>query len=61
MSSTSIIVKMISGLGRGACGGGTCCQRVAKDVERFRFLQSLPGAYVFVQRYRPGMDAGYLL
>jgi hypothetical protein len=22
-------------------------------VERFRFLRSLPGAYVFVQRYRP--------
>ncbi|MBW1678318.1 MAG: hypothetical protein JRJ79_17425 [Deltaproteobacteria bacterium] len=26
---------------------------LAEDVERFRFLQSLPGAYVFVQRYQP--------
>ena len=26
---------------------------LAQDVERFRFLRSLPGAYVFVQRYRP--------
>jgi hypothetical protein len=26
---------------------------LAEDVERFRFLRSLPGAYVFVQRYRP--------
>jgi hypothetical protein len=26
---------------------------LAEDVERFRFLRSLPGAYVFTQRYRP--------
>ncbi len=26
---------------------------LAEDVERFRFLRSLPGAYVFVQEYRP--------
>ncbi|MHC1743061.1 MAG: hypothetical protein AB9873_08520 [Syntrophobacteraceae bacterium] len=26
---------------------------LAEDLERFRFLISLPGAYVFVQRYRP--------
>ncbi len=26
---------------------------LAEDVERFRFLKSLPGAYVFVQEYRP--------
>jgi hypothetical protein len=26
---------------------------LAQDVQRFRFLRSLPGAYVFVQRYRP--------
>ncbi len=26
---------------------------LADDVERFRFLRSLPGAYVFLQRYRP--------
>jgi hypothetical protein len=26
---------------------------LAEDVMRFRFLRSLPGAYVFVQRYRP--------
>ena len=26
---------------------------LAEDVERFRFLRSLPGAYVFVQQYRP--------
>jgi len=26
---------------------------LAEDLERFRFLRSLPGAYVFVQRYRP--------
>jgi hypothetical protein len=26
---------------------------LAEDVERFRFLRSLPGAYVFVQRYQP--------
>lgn len=26
---------------------------LAEDVQRFRFLRSLPGAYVFVQRYRP--------
>jgi hypothetical protein len=25
----------------------------AQDVERFRFLRSLPGAYVFTQQYRP--------
>jgi hypothetical protein len=24
-----------------------------EDVERFRFLRSLPGAYVFVQEYQP--------
>jgi len=26
---------------------------LAEDVNRFRFLRSLPGAYVFVQRYQP--------
>jgi hypothetical protein len=26
---------------------------LAEDVERFRFLRSLPGAYVFVQDYKP--------
>jgi hypothetical protein len=26
---------------------------LAEDLERFRFLRSLPGAYVFVQQYRP--------
>ena len=26
---------------------------LADDVERFRFLRSLPGAYVFVQKYQP--------
>ena len=26
---------------------------LAEDVDRFRFLRSLPGAYVFVQQYRP--------
>ncbi|MEA3347680.1 MAG: radical SAM protein, partial [Pseudomonadota bacterium] len=26
---------------------------LAEDVERFRFIRSLPGAYVFVQKYRP--------
>jgi len=26
---------------------------LAEDVERFHFLRSLPGAYVFVQRYQP--------
>ena len=26
---------------------------LSQDVERFRFLRSLPGAYVFVQPYRP--------
>jgi hypothetical protein len=26
---------------------------LAQDVERFRFLRSLPGAYVFVQQYQP--------
>jgi hypothetical protein len=26
---------------------------LAEDLERFRFLRSLPGAYVFVQEYRP--------
>ena len=26
---------------------------LAEDVARFRFLRSLPGAYVFVQRYLP--------
>ncbi len=43
-------------------GQGQCGVRVhvriqhatlAQDVERFRFLRSLPGAYVFVQPYRP--------
>jgi len=29
---------------------------LAEDVERFRFLRSLPGAYVFVQRYHPIPD-----
>jgi len=29
---------------------------LAQDVERFRFLRSLPGAYVFVQHYRPLPD-----
>ena len=28
---------------------------LAKDVARFRFLRSLPGAYVFVQRYLPAL------
>lgn len=28
-----------------------------EDVERFRFIRSLPGAYVFVQRYQPTIDA----
>ena len=28
---------------------------LAEDVARFRFLRSLPGAYVFVQRYQPGL------
>lgn len=27
-----------------------------QDVERFRFLRSLPGAYVFVQEYQPILD-----
>ncbi|MBN1472930.1 MAG: hypothetical protein JW925_14240 [Syntrophaceae bacterium] len=26
---------------------------LAENVERFRFLRSLPGAYVFVQEYQP--------
>ena len=26
---------------------------LAEDVERFAFLRSLPGAYVFVQEYQP--------
>jgi hypothetical protein len=26
---------------------------LAEDVKRFRFLRSLPGAYVFVQQYQP--------
>jgi hypothetical protein len=26
---------------------------LADDVKRFRFLHSLPGAYVFMQRYQP--------
>ena len=31
---------------------------LAQDVERFRFLRSLPGAYVFTQQYQPiGTDA----
>ncbi|MBI4679376.1 MAG: hypothetical protein HY748_17510 [Elusimicrobia bacterium] len=29
---------------------------LAEDVERFRFLRSLPGAYVFVQRYQPHIE-----
>ncbi len=29
---------------------------LAEDVERFRFLRSLPGAYVFVQRYQPHLE-----
>jgi hypothetical protein len=29
---------------------------LAEDVERFRFLRSLPGAYVFVQEYLPIPD-----
>jgi len=28
---------------------------LAEDVARFRFLRSLPGAYVFVQRYQPAL------
>jgi hypothetical protein len=28
---------------------------LAEDVARFRFLRSLPGAYVFVQRYLPAL------
>ena len=28
---------------------------LAEDVERFRFLRALPGAYVFLQRYRPAL------
>ena len=28
-----------------------------EDVERFQFIRSLPGAYVFVQRYQPIIDA----
>ena len=27
-----------------------------QDVERFRFIRSLPGAYVFVQEYQPVLD-----
>jgi len=27
------------------------------DVERFRFIRSLPGAYVFVQEYKPILNA----
>ncbi len=30
---------------------------LAEDLERFRFLRSLPGAYVFVQQYKPPLDA----
>ncbi len=29
---------------------------LAEDVERFRFLRSLPGAYVFVQEYQPHIN-----
>lgn len=29
---------------------------LSEDVERFRFLKTLPGAYVFVQEYRPLPD-----
>jgi hypothetical protein len=29
---------------------------LAEDLERFQFLRTLPGAYVFVQRYRPLLD-----
>lgn len=35
---------------------------LAEDVERFRFLRSLPGAYVFAQQYRPvreGEEPGF--
>ena len=28
-----------------------------QDVERFRFIESLPGAYVFVQEYQPVLDS----
>ena len=30
---------------------------LTEDVERFRFLRSLPGAYVFVQQYLPFVGA----
>lgn len=30
---------------------------LCEDVERFRFLRSLPGAYVFVQEYKPILNA----
>jgi hypothetical protein len=30
-----------------------CDTTLAQDVERFRFLRSLPGAYVYVQPYSP--------
>ncbi len=30
---------------------------LAEDLERFQFLRTLPGAYVFVQRYRPPLGA----
>lgn len=30
---------------------------LAEDVERFRFLRALPGAYVFVQQYLPPLGA----
>ncbi len=29
---------------------------LAEDVERFRFLRSLPGAYVFMQQYQPVLN-----
>ncbi len=31
---------------------------LAQDVERFRFLRTLPGAYVFAQQYRPICEDG---
>ena len=31
---------------------------LAEDIERFRFLRSLPGAYVFTQKYQPLNEVG---
>ena len=31
---------------------------LAEDIERFRFLRSLPGAYVFTQKYQPVNEVG---